>query len=264
MNLVRQLSSYILSLCGFSLERQIVRTIGQSIETDISMFTRLSDVRVVFDVGANTGQSLSKFLRMFPSAVLHVFEPDNRAFVDLAKSYSKLDNVCLNNVALGECLKTSVLNHTDDSVGSSLLDLGLDSWNNVDYTSTVDVLTIDSYCNLNSITQIDLLKVDTQGYELFVLLGANGLLKSGHIKLIQLEYNFGNQYVGIPPFSQVLEMLTQHGYRIVSFYDLEYQSRCLSWMDILFVHESHIVQCQATTHDYMAYWEVVNVIRRLK
>jgi FkbM family methyltransferase len=264
MNPIRQLAASILKLFGFSLDRQIIRTIGQSIETDIALFTRLSDVAVVFDIGANTGQSVSKFVHLFPTATMHVFEPDSRAFGDLAKKYVNLDNVHLNNIALGESSKTVSMNHTDDSVGSSLLDLGLDSWNTVDYKSSVDVTTLDAYCQLNSVAQIDLLKVDTQGYELFVLRGATDLLKSGHVKVIQMEYNFGSQYVGVPPFSQVLELLTEHGYRIVSFYDIEYQSNCLSWMDIVFVHESLISQRQARTHDYMAFWEVINVIRRLK
>jgi FkbM family methyltransferase len=264
MDSIRQLAAHVLKLVGFSLDRQIIRTIGQSIENDIAMFTRLSDVATVFDIGANTGQSVSKFVHLFPTATFHVFEPDERAFSDLAKKYAKFDNVHLNNVALGESSKTVSMNHTDDSVGSSLLDLGLDSWNTVDYKSSVAVTTLDAYCQLNSVAQIALLKIDTQGYELFVLRGATDLLKSGHIKVIQLEYNFGSQYVGVPPFSQVLDVLTEHGYRIVSFYDLEYQSNCLSWMDIMFAHESLIIQRQASTHDYMAYWEVVNVIRRLK
>src|SRR5258708_2152638 len=56
---------------------------------------------VVFDVGANTGQTIASILQTLPDANIHAFEPHRAAFERLIRFNAKYKNVVLNNYALG-------------------------------------------------------------------------------------------------------------------------------------------------------------------
>ena len=45
----------------------------------------VSDSPVIFDVGANVGQTVESFLNIWPKAEIHCFEPMEKAFADLAQ-----------------------------------------------------------------------------------------------------------------------------------------------------------------------------------
>ena len=57
---------------------------------------------IVFDVGANKGQSIDRFTKLFKEKKIHSFEPIKFEFLNLKKKYSKYQHVNLNNHALGE------------------------------------------------------------------------------------------------------------------------------------------------------------------
>ena len=48
---------------------------------------------LVFDVGANTGQSVGRFRKGCPDATMHSFEPHPLTFKELQKNYHKLASV---------------------------------------------------------------------------------------------------------------------------------------------------------------------------
>jgi hypothetical protein len=50
-------------------------------------------------------------------------------------------------------------------------------------------MTGDAYCEAREIARIDLLKIDTEGSELLVLEGLNGMLSRERIDVIQFEYS---------------------------------------------------------------------------
>jgi hypothetical protein len=78
------------------------------------------------------------------------------------------------------------------------------------------------------------LKSDTQGYDLEVLRGASRMLSEKRIALIYLEVTFSRIYQGSPRFDEVYGFLADHGMALVSFYDMIYQHKLLSWTDALF------------------------------
>ena len=53
----------------------------------------------------------------------------------------------------------------------------------------ISLNSIDDYCLMNGITTIDFLKIDTEGNELNVLKGAQRMLTSNSINIIQFEFN---------------------------------------------------------------------------
>jgi FkbM family methyltransferase len=131
---------------------------------------RLSGSRrgtVIFDVGANAGQTIKRFSEAFESPVIHAFEPSQQTFADLQRN-TRLGSVNLNNFALGAEPGTLVNENTISDM-SSFHELGPDGWGSIQRRISVEVKTIDDYCVQNRISSIDILKSDTQGFDLEVL-----------------------------------------------------------------------------------------------
>ena len=54
--------------------------VGQSALADMKRFVPADARPVILDVGANTGQSVKRYRKTFPSSVIHSFEPSQRIF----------------------------------------------------------------------------------------------------------------------------------------------------------------------------------------
>ena len=61
-----------------------------------------NDQPIVFDVGANIGQSIQKFRKEFPKCAIHSFEPSPMAFEELTRHSVDYKDIYLWNFALGE------------------------------------------------------------------------------------------------------------------------------------------------------------------
>lgn len=68
---------------------------------DIRSFISPNSAPVIFDVGANVGQTMDALRQIFARPTIHAFEPDKGAFDNLLQTHSKLPHVSLNNLALG-------------------------------------------------------------------------------------------------------------------------------------------------------------------
>jgi FkbM family methyltransferase len=157
---------------------------------------------VIFDVGANTGQSINFFIKNFSFESIFAFEPDPKVFYKL-ENYSEKRGVFLNNFALGDSngrtsfytspltLTSSLLLPNHDSIWGKRKNriLGLSKENSYKEIE-VEIRTLDSIVKLNSIIEIDILKIDVEGAELQVLNGAIESLASKKIKIIQVEVHY--------------------------------------------------------------------------
>lgn len=193
---------------------------------------------VVFDVGANTGQSVANFRRLLPDSTLHSFEPGHKAFRELTSSSRGLRNVHLVNAAVGSAPGRLTLIENEFTDMSSFLRPSTAAWGTVVAETEVEVITVDSYCADHGIDRIDLLKIDTQGYELEVLRGADGMLAAGDVGLIYLEVTFIDMYEGLPPFDVLYRFLLDRDFRLVALYNFHmHWTRIAGWCDALFAHE---------------------------
>ncbi len=142
---------------------------------------------VIFDVGANYGQYLNLLIKYLKdkNITIHCFEPDEYAFKKLNEKFGRLDYVVLNKFALGsENNNATLYGKKKGGVDSSLINTDKD---NLEQFS-IEVKTLDSYCLDNNISTIHFLKIDTEGFELNVLKGAENAFASNKIKRIQLEH----------------------------------------------------------------------------
>jgi FkbM family methyltransferase len=181
---------------------------------------------VIFDVGANTGQSITRFRGVFERSVIHAFEPDERAFEKLQRNFAGIDGITLNPVALGAAVSTATLHRNNFHEVSSLVPLDRASWwgQTMDLheieQATVPVETVDRYCAAHGIADIDLLKIDVQGFEPECLRGADEMLAGRHIKAIQLEVMLHPLYARPLHFMDIEALLVPRGYRLFTVFDL--------------------------------------------
>lgn len=216
---------------------------GRHLLDDLEVLLSGIDNPVIFDVGANVGQTSLQYISKFPAARVYAFEPNPVAFNEMRQSVSGHPQVTVYNLALGRAEGSAPLNLMENSVGSSLLDIdpGAPSYDWTIKKGTVEVptQTVDSVCDEYQINEINLLKIDTQGSELAVVEGAVGALLSRRIKLVLLEVNFVPLYKGQPSFSVLNDRLNTLGYQLVDFYNkYRNQNRQLAWCDALFALSS--------------------------
>jgi FkbM family methyltransferase len=223
--------------------KQLLRRAGIDIRfiPDLG-FDALDDMRalagtaapLILDVGANRGQSIERFRRAFPGAVVHAFEPDRAAFAELRRRYGELPGVHLNRVALGARPEQRTFFHNSRDDMSSFLQPSADAWGEITDRYPVDVITADDYCAEHGIERVDILKSDTQGFDLAVLQGAQRMLERRAVRLIFMEITFSDMYEGLPRFDQIYAFLLDRGFVLVSFYDFYYQRQRAGWTDALF------------------------------
>jgi FkbM family methyltransferase len=234
----------LLNRFGYDFHRIGAKQVGRNCCADIRAICGPPPVEVIFDVGANVGQAAHLFSTQFPEAAIYSFEPFPEAFKLLQANVSSLKNVKTFPFGFGETAgrKTFFLNQGSEL--NSLLPNAQEGEAYIDRNyfhaigeCQVEIATLDQFCEDTSANPtIDLLKIDTQGSELAVLRGAMGTLSSGRIKCVLLEVNFVPLYAGQPAFAELNEVLTQAGFRFVSFYDHAFHpDHFLKWADALFV-----------------------------
>ena len=195
---------------------------------------------VIFDVGANDGETAESILEEFPSSRLFAFEPFHECFNILKGKFRNLPNVTVENLALGEEVTRKTLNVFNGNRMNSLLSLDpspenmmRDNFHEVSKREII-VSTLDSYCQSKGVNGIDILKVDTQGYDLNVLRGAQNLFANRNIRSILLEVNFVPMYQNQPSFSDLHSYLTEKQFKLVDFYNHVRKGAYTAWCDALY------------------------------
>jgi len=181
---------------------------------------------LIVDVGANKGQSVKRFLNLFPNSKIHSFEPTKEAYYELKKNFIG-KNIYINNFALGCRLEKKFINIYRQSTNSSFNNPIKNSYwekkKKIQYNSNTlikqkeetQVITLDSYLKKNNIKFIDLLKIDTQGFEENVLKGAKNSLKSNIIKFVEVEFVVGNQYANRLNIINLEKYLVKSNFRLL-------------------------------------------------
>ena len=255
--MLRKLKSLVLkalNACGWQIVRHQDNTyeirpvlkLGAHHTNDIRYI--LSDrVGTVLDIGANVGQTALSYLTEFPKAAIFSFEPDPESYQKLAAAIAPHSKARAYNVALGRETGSAKLFRFKFDQTNSLLPKARGAEQYVadaEYLAdigqvSVEVSTLDAFCGEHNIEKIDLLKIDTQGYELEVLNGALGLLRSAAISLIYIEVCFVRYYEGQPLFPELYQFLYNFGYRFVGLYESGFVTHCYHvGGNALFVHES--------------------------
>lgn len=225
---------------GYWIHKLNTLPIGVDLFHDITKRLNYGSLKLVLDVGANEGQTLKWIKHHQPQAKIISFEPIKASFEHLQKTALLYSGCVVENIALGEEEKNlevklfndlSVLNSLKPELMNQLPDA---------LTEVIQVERLDNYCTKHSITKIDLLKIDTEGYELNVLLGAGNLLDTGAVDFIYCEVGFQKTNNRNTSFEEIISFLELKQYYFYSLYQIDAHD----WKagnhlaNALFVHKS--------------------------
>ena len=234
----------LMSLSGYWIYKRSDLPMGIDVYEDIAKISEVKTINTIFDVGANLGQSVDHYLGHLPNATIYSFEPIKIAFDVLKKKTDGLNNVKAFNIALGASPGKSVVKFYDgrDSVLNSLNQQSMNLAEGAGQQE-VEIQTIDEFVRQHNLSTIDLLKIDTEGYEMNVLKGAEEMLKSKKIKLIFAEVGFSEKLDARHTFlSHMVEYLYPLGYHLANIYGFNaYATRVgVQYGDALFIEKSLI------------------------
>lgn len=195
---------------------------------------------LIFDVGANIGQTALAYLSTFRSPRIHCFEPATAVQPALDEIRARNPNVTVHRLAVsdGEGKANLHLLGGETSGWNSLLEGNPDSFAPKSIgTIVVDTTTIDVFCREREIREIDILKLDIQGAELKALRGAETMLAEGRVGIIYAEADFSNLYENQSMYHDLASFLYPLGYRTFGLYNLYYpevNGYALEHADVIF------------------------------
>ena len=221
-DIVKKSAIQVIRKLGYRI-MPVSRIMPSNIADHLKSLFGVLNVTCVFDVGANTGQ-YRDFLRseVDYQGLIVSFEPIRKA-VNVLREKSRTDaHWLVYECALGAQSGVRPFNvmKADDlssflTPDNSATDLFL-PFNVVDHTEDVQVKTLDSVLAelrmRRDIGERLFLKMDTQGYDLEVLRGADRSVSE--ISAIQTELSCLRLYKEMPGYVEVLKVLDERGFQL--------------------------------------------------
>ncbi len=174
--------------------------------------------RLIFDIGANVGQSAIAFNALFPSAQIYSFEPVPACFEEFKVRTQGLQNIHAFNIALGDSVGETEFEMNEFPACSSFLPLANSHKDLFDYAAKtskikVEVNTLDNFSSDLDLPTPILIKIDVQGFEDKVLRGGKHFVSKSDVLII--ETSFKPLYEGQPLFKDIYEILKDWGFDYV-------------------------------------------------
>lgn len=204
-------------------------------------------IKTVFDIGANEGQFAQELITNGYSGTIVSFEPLSTAWEKLKHQANRHSNwVVPEQIALGSSEGKVTINIAGNSQSSSILSMeNLHSTAAPDssYVATEEVklTTLDSFLHNHPNLQNPniLIKVDTQGYEMDVLRGAEETLKKA--VMVEVELSFAELYKGQTLYKGVIDFMESHGFQLWSLFPIftDKSTARLLQADAIFVRKNN-------------------------
>src|SRR5262249_16852532 len=205
------------SLSGKPVNSALPR--GVSLRMDVARLLPRLRVDIIFDVGANVGQSTMAYLRQFPSAKIYCFEPVAETFCSLQENVGSHETVCTFRLAFG----------ASQGKGTMVLDGSSDRFYLLPATNRelvrdvrleqVEIQTLDAFCLRHGVDRINYLKIDTEGADLQVLKGAKRMLAQHSIDIVQVEAGMNRGNKSHVPFVAFVDFFDPNDYFLFGIYE---------------------------------------------
>lgn len=199
--------------------------------------------KMIIDVGALDGWFAKSVFRFNDSSKIISFEPLKSQLPyleELKKSYP--DRFNYENFALGLVNGKSTIYEIGTTGLSSFKKLNkelYDSWGfntSIKESYEVNVIKLDDYIEKNNFQSPIFLKIDTQGYEMEVLMGAEKYLKTGLIEFVSIELMTEMKYDDSKLYDEIMNYLWLLDFHIVDINCSGYnvKNSYLSEFDVIF------------------------------
>ena len=223
MGRLNKLRLFLIKYSGIWIQRHRNLPIGCDLANDIVLRLKLP-MHIVFDVGANVGQTSIKFNNEYKHAKIFSFEPVSSTFHQLQENTRSYERVNCNKLALGNREGTADIRLYDQR-NSVLNSLNVEAMKYAgEEVETIVVTTGDKFCEINGVTEIDLLKIDTEGYEIQVLEGFDKMLSNAKIKALYCEVGFSPENKRNTFINDLILFLYTKGYKFYGLYEVKNKS----------------------------------------
>ena len=183
-----------------------------------------------FDIGAHRGESIILFSKNFTIKKIFSFEPVPINFQKLAQIKKSIQNrfknleINIENYALGSENKELPIKQLSETSSSTIKQINQNSkylkkknfflnfGKNKNFMKEVNIkqIKLSEYLEQKKISKIDFLKIDTEGYELNVLLGMGIHLKN--VDLIMFEHHYDDMIIKNYSFGNIHDLLKQNNF----------------------------------------------------
>ena len=218
--MIKRLVLLFLSFFDYFYQKKIIKFLKKN---------SLSEINLIFDVGAHKGESINLFLSNFKTASIYSFEASPITFkilsdkIDYFRNKFKSSKIIIENYAIGAVKKKVSLKQLKESSSSTIRNLNenskyfkkklffLQGDKKGPFFKEIEVeqITLSDYLIKHNIDNVDFLKIDTEGYEFEVLIGAKDVLSK--ISIVLFEHHYDDMITKNYKFSDIHNLLlTNH------------------------------------------------------
>jgi FkbM family methyltransferase len=185
-----------------------------SLPTTVTEVLKQADI--IFDIGANRGRTVAEAHSSFPEAKIYAFEPVSATYILLVDSVRGVKNI--ETFKLGFSDKPGLADMR--AVPGGLYNKILTADNlRPEQIERVTITTGDDFCSEKQIAKIDFLKIDTEGNDLKVLAGFEGMISRRQIRFIQVETGISQDNKLHVNLIDLMQFFFKHSYGLVNLYD---------------------------------------------
>jgi FkbM family methyltransferase len=229
--------TFFINLTGYFVYKKTDLPIGVDFKADLENKFNIHPL-CIFDVGANYGQTALYYHETFKNAKIYSFEPVKVSYLKLEKETQHIKQIECFQIALGEENKEFEIALHDES-NSQLNSLKAIAANqgNQSVKEIIKSVTLDVFVTEKNIEQIDLLKIDTEGFELEVLIGSENFLRTRKIKAILCEVALSKRNTRNTQLSEIINALDKYDYFFVGLFEtnVNYYKDGLAYSNALFI-----------------------------
>ncbi|WP_416799333.1 FkbM family methyltransferase [Ciceribacter azotifigens] len=175
------------------------------------------ELKTVFDIGANVGDTVDETLGEFPHVRIHAFEPVSATYEHLCQRFQGNARITCHHFALGSSTTSALITARGTATGNRIVsDLGEAADVPVE---TVTVRDGDSVLAELGIDRVSFMKIDTEGFDLETLKGFEKALGEQRIDVFQVEVGMGPQNNKHVPLHAIQDFAGGHGYWLFRLYN---------------------------------------------
>ena len=202
------------------------------------------------DVGANVGEWAQLLLYYAPTAKHGLLiDASCSAVTKLKGRFQNEPAISIIHAAVSDTVGEEYFYEEDDAGMTSSLVAGFSMPGAK--RNLVCVTTLDAEASKHGLSHIDILKIDTEGYDLHVLRGAENLLRNQSIGIIQFEYNAPWADAG-STLTGARRLLNRHGYEVfllkstgIYRIDFAYFGEFYQYANFIAVSKKNMLQIEA-------------------